>query len=36
VSQIVTDTLADLKMTYPKIGHKQRRELALIRRQLEK
>jgi PPK2 family polyphosphate:nucleotide phosphotransferase len=36
VSRIVLDTLADLKMSYPKASAKHRRELAAIRTQLEK
>ncbi len=36
VSQIVLDTLEDLKMSYPKTSGKRRRELALIRKQLAK
>jgi len=35
VSQIVVDTLEGLKMTYPKSDVKRRRELQLLRRQLE-
>jgi PPK2 family polyphosphate:nucleotide phosphotransferase len=34
VSQIVLDTLEDLKMAYPKTSNKRRRELQSIRRQL--
>jgi PPK2 family polyphosphate:nucleotide phosphotransferase len=34
VSQIVVDTLKDLKLRYPKIGAKRRQELLDIRRQL--
>jgi PPK2 family polyphosphate:nucleotide phosphotransferase len=36
VSRIVVETLAELKMTYPKTDAKRRRELQLIRRQLTK
>jgi hypothetical protein len=36
VSRIVVETLAELKMTYPKTDAKRRRELQLIRRQLMK
>jgi PPK2 family polyphosphate:nucleotide phosphotransferase len=36
VSQIVLDTLAGLKMTYPKTSPKRRQELQLIRKQLAK
>jgi PPK2 family polyphosphate:nucleotide phosphotransferase len=36
VSQIVLDTLDGLKMSYPKTGATRRKELAAIRRQLEK
>jgi len=36
VSQIVLDTLYDLKMAYPKTTAKRRQELALIRKQLTK
>jgi PPK2 family polyphosphate:nucleotide phosphotransferase len=36
VSQIVLDTLAGMKMSYPKASAKHRRELAAIRKQLEK
>jgi PPK2 family polyphosphate:nucleotide phosphotransferase len=36
VSRIVLDTLADLKMSYPKASAKHRRELLAIRKQLEK
>ena len=36
VSRIVLDTLDQLKMAYPKIGHERRRELRLIRKQLAK
>jgi hypothetical protein len=34
VSQIVLDTFEELKMTYPKMDTKRRRELMAIRRQL--
>jgi PPK2 family polyphosphate:nucleotide phosphotransferase len=36
VSRIVLETLAELKMTYPKTGAKRRRELQVIRGQLTK
>ncbi len=36
VSQVVLDTLQDLKMSYPKTDAKRRRELLAIRRQLAK
>jgi hypothetical protein len=36
VSQIVLDTLEELKMTYPKTSGKRRRELLSIRKQLAK
>ena len=36
VSQIILDTFAELKMTYPKTSAKRRRELQLIRRRLAK
>ena len=36
VSQIVLDTLDGLTMSYPKTDAKRRRELAAIRRRLEK
>jgi PPK2 family polyphosphate:nucleotide phosphotransferase len=36
VSQIVLDTLAELKMTYPKTSARHRRELLAIRKQLAK
>jgi hypothetical protein len=36
VSQIVLDTLEELKMTYPKASAKRRRELLSIRKQLAK
>jgi hypothetical protein len=36
VSQIVLDTLEDLKMTYPKVSAARRKELASIRKRLEK
>ena len=36
VSQIVLDTFEGLKMTYPKSNAKRRRELLLIRKQIEK
>jgi Polyphosphate kinase 2 (PPK2) len=36
VSQIVLDTLEELKMTYPKTSAKRRRELLSIRKQLAK
>ncbi|MHB8583893.1 MAG: polyphosphate kinase 2 family protein, partial [Gammaproteobacteria bacterium] len=36
VSRIVLDTLAGLKMTYPKTGAQRRRELQEIRKQLAK
>jgi len=36
VSQIVLDTLTDLKMAYPKTTPKRRRELRSIRRLLTK
>ncbi len=36
VSRIVLDTLKDLKLAYPKIGAKRRRELESIRKQLAK
>lgn len=35
VSQIVVDTLVGLKMTYPKSDAKRRRELEMLRKQLE-
>jgi PPK2 family polyphosphate:nucleotide phosphotransferase len=35
ISQIVLDTLADLKMSYPKTGEKRHRELLAIRKRLE-
>jgi PPK2 family polyphosphate:nucleotide phosphotransferase len=36
VSQIVLDTLEDLKMTYPKVSAARRKELASIRKRLER
>ena len=36
VSRIILDTLAGLKMTYPKTGAQRRRELQLIRKRLAK
>ena len=36
VSQIVLDTLEDLKMTYPKTSEARRKELLAIREQLAK
>jgi PPK2 family polyphosphate:nucleotide phosphotransferase len=36
VSQIVLDTLDDLKMAYPKVSAERRKELLAIRKQLEK
>jgi hypothetical protein len=36
VSQIVVDTLAELKMAYPKTSAERRRELHSIRKQLLK
>ena len=36
VSQIVVDTLAGLKMSYPKTTAKRRRELQAIRKRLAK
>ena len=36
VSQIVLDTLDDLKMAYPKTTAERRKELLAIRKQLEK
>ena len=35
VSQIVLDTLRDLKMAYPETGAARRKELLAIRKQLE-
>jgi hypothetical protein len=36
VSQIVLDTLKDLKMEYPKSSAQHRKELRALRKQLEK
>jgi len=36
VSQVVVDTIAGLKMAYPRTGKKRRRELQLLRKQLAK
>jgi polyphosphate kinase 2 (PPK2 family) len=36
VSQIILDTIAGLRMVYPKTSKKRRRELLSIRKQLEK
>jgi hypothetical protein len=36
VSQIVLDTFEGLKMAYPKVGAKRRKELLAIRRRLAK
>jgi len=35
VSQIVVDTLSELKMEYPKTTEKRRQELEIIRKQLK-
>ena len=36
VSQIVLDTLSDLKLSYPRVSATRRRELQSMRKQLEK
>jgi len=36
VSQIILETIAGLKMAYPRTGKRHRRELLSIRKQLEK